>query len=232
MRCESALIAVALAVPTLVTMVYFVLLDGSPALLQQGAYLAGKIIQFGLPAVWVIRLAKDTNRVGWPRAKGLFAGLALGGLIALAMAGLYLGWLRPSGFFTSALPVIRGKVSGIGIEAPGKYLAVSVFYSLIHSGLEEYYWRWFVFGALRTRTRFAPAAALSSLGFMAHHVLVLALYFGWANPATWLLSVSVAIGGLLWAALYERTSSLAGPWLSHLMVDAAIFAIGYDLLTT
>ena len=53
---------------------------------------------------------------------------------------------------------------------------------------------------------------------------------GFSSPATWLFSVCVAVGGAMWAWLYERTGSLLGPWLSHLLVDAAIFAIGYDLV--
>jgi membrane protease YdiL (CAAX protease family) len=70
---------------------------------------------------------------------------------------------------------------------------------------------------------------VSSLGFMAHHVIILAMYFGWASWATCLFSLAIAIGGAVWAWLYERSESLVGPWLSHLLVDAAIFVIGYDL---
>jgi membrane protease YdiL (CAAX protease family) len=65
---------------------------------------------------------------------------------------------------------------------------------------------------------------------MAHHVLVLGKYFGFDSPATWLFSSCVAVGGAVWAWLYNRTGSLLGPWLSHLLVDAAIFAIGFDLV--
>jgi membrane protease YdiL (CAAX protease family) len=67
---------------------------------------------------------------------------------------------------------------------------------------------------------------------MAHHILVLATFFGWWSPATWLFSVAVAIGGAIWAWLYDRTDSLLVPWLGHSLVDAAIFAIGYDLART
>jgi uncharacterized protein len=49
------------------------------------------------------------------------------------------------------------------------------------------------------------------------------------SPWTWLFSLSVAVGGAFWAWLYQRTGSLYGPWLSHLLVDAAIFLVGYDL---
>ena len=43
-------------------------------------------------------------------------------------------------------------------------------------------------------------------------------------------SASVAIGGAVWAWLYDRSGSLLGPWLSHILIDAAIFIIGYDLI--
>jgi membrane protease YdiL (CAAX protease family) len=44
------------------------------------------------------------------------------------------------------------------------------------------------------------------------------------------LSLGVAVGGAVWARLYDRSGSLLGPWLSHLLVDAAIFFVGYELL--
>jgi membrane protease YdiL (CAAX protease family) len=59
---------------------------------------------------------------------------------------------------------------------------------------------------------------------------VLAHYFGWTSPLTLLFSASVAVGGAFWAWLYERTGSLLGPWLSHLVIDAGIFFIGFKLV--
>jgi CAAX protease family protein len=97
--------------------------------------------------------------------------------------------------------------------------------------LEEYYWRWFVFGRLRRHLAFAPAAALSSLAFMSHHVIVLSVYLpGYFWVAVVPLSLCIAAGGCMWAWLYEQTRSIYAAWLSHLLIDAAIFAIGYDLL--
>jgi membrane protease YdiL (CAAX protease family) len=61
-------------------------------------------------------------------------------------------------------------------------------------------------------------------------VLVLAKYFGYASPLTWLFTLAIVIGGAFWAWLYRRTGSLAGPWLSHALVDATIFVIGWDLI--
>ena len=71
---------------------------------------------------------------------------------------------------------------------------------------------------------------VSSLGFMAHHVILLATYFGITEPVTWVFSLAIAVGGTFWAWLYHRTGSLLGPWLSHLLVDAAIFLIGYEIV--
>jgi membrane protease YdiL (CAAX protease family) len=121
-------------------------------------------------------------------------------------------------------------VAGFGLDSVSKFVALGVFYSLAHSLLEEYYWRWFVFGQLRSLVRLWPAIIVASLGFMAHHVLVLSLYFGWWTWPTLLFSACVAVGGAFWAWLYDRTGSLLGPWLSHLLVDAGIFFIGFELV--
>jgi uncharacterized protein len=71
------------------------------------------------------------------------------------------------------------------------------------------------------------AIVVSSLGFMGHHVIVLERYL----PSPWwmLASMSVAIGGGIWAWLYESSGSLLGSWVSHLLIDAALFTIGYEM---
>jgi membrane protease YdiL (CAAX protease family) len=147
------------------------------------------------------------------------------------MAALYFGMLRSSELMSAASIQIREKTSGFGIHSVWKYAALGAFYSLCHSLLEEYYWRWFVFGQLKRAAPLDSAIVISSLGFMAHHVLLLGKFFGFASWAAWAFSGCVAVGGAVWAWLYHRTGSLLGPWLSHLLVDAAIFAIGYDLVS-
>jgi membrane protease YdiL (CAAX protease family) len=74
------------------------------------------------------------------------------------------------------------------------------------------------------------AIGVSSLGFMAHHVCIVSVFFGWFSPTSIGLSLAVAAGGAIWAWLYHRTGSLWGPWISHALVDAGIFVIGYDLV--
>jgi len=118
----------------------------------------------------------------------------------------------------------------IGASAPLAFLALATFYSVLHSLMEEYYWRGFVFSELATMMPSDAAIALSSVAFMAHHVILLWLYFRstwWLIP---LLSAGVAVGGGLWAWLYRKTASLLGPWLSHMLVDAALMAAGWAMI--
>jgi membrane protease YdiL (CAAX protease family) len=222
-------VAFALVFPTVITWIYFSALREHPSFLQQSAYLVGKVIQFGFPLVWVA--VWRLQRLSWlPRRPREFAlGIAFGIVVAAAMLGLYFLALKPAGFFQGPDEKIREKVAGLGLTETWKYAALGIFYALAHSLLEEYYWRWFVFGQLRRLVATPWAIAVSSLGFMSHHVLLLATFFGWQSPATWLFAAAVGVGGAIWAWLYERSQSLLVPWIGHCLVDAAIFALGYDL---
>jgi membrane protease YdiL (CAAX protease family) len=229
-RRDLVAVAVALVLPSLVTWVYFVWLKSSTPAIQQSAYSVGKAIQFLLPVVWVFVV--ERRRWEWqrPSTLGLSASIGFGVAVVTAMMALYHLYLKPAGLFGAPGEAVRDKVAGFGVDTPLRYAAMGLFYSIGHSFLEEYYWRWFVFAQLRNIAPRGWAIGVSSLGFMAHHVIVLALFFGWFSFLTWLFSISVAVGGVVWAWLYHRSGSLYIPWLSHLLVDAGIFLIGYDLV--
>ena len=229
-KADISAVAVAAALPMLVTLVYFVMLAQQAASIQQGAYLAGKTVQFAFPLVWVLAVQRRRLHFTRPAVVGLLEGIAFGGLVLAAMTALYHGWLKHTDYLEAASGEVRQKVIGLGLDARWKYAAMGTFYAVGHSLLEEYYWRWFVFVQLRRLVRLPAVIAISSLAFMAHHVILLATFFGWWSPATALFSLCVAVGGAIWAWIYERSSSLWGPWMSHLLVDAAIFLIGYDLV--
>jgi membrane protease YdiL (CAAX protease family) len=226
----KVLLLVALALPTLVTWLYFVALDGQPAIWQQGSYAIGKTAQFTLPLVWVWLVLRERPRLERLAWRGVPLGVAFGLAVMGAMAALYYLWLKPAGLFAGPMVEVREKVAGFGIHSAAAYFVLAAFYSLVHSLLEEYYWRWFVFGYACRGMKLPMAIAVSSIGFAAHHVLVLGAYFGYASPLTWLFTAGIVIGGAFWAWLYRRTDSLIGPWLSHALVDAAIFVIGWDLV--
>lgn len=223
-------LAFAIVFPTALTWVYFIWLAKSSAALQQTAYSIGKVIQFGFPIFWVIVVQRQRPADWRPRR----AGLAVGALFGLAVVGATLAtyqfWLVPTGALAEATSSIRDKVIGLGIDSAAKYAALGLFYAALHSLMEEYYWRWFVFGQLRRCTTLPAAVAISSLGFMAHHVVLLSHYFGWGSFLSLFFSLSVAIGGVAWAWLYHRSRSLYGPWLSHALVDAGIFLVGFEIV--
>jgi len=227
---DTCAVLLALTLPTLVTWLYFVVLADHPAGIQQTAYSIGKGLQFALPVVWVLAVQRQRLRFRPPGTKGLTESVAFGVFVMVAMSVLFHVWLLPAGYLDAAREAIRQKVLGFGADTLWKYIALGTFYSACHSFLEEYYWRWFVFGQLRRMIPLTAAVLVSSLAFMAHHVLVLATFFGWSSPATYIFSLAVAVGGVVWAWIYHRSQSLYGPWLSHLFVDAGIFTIGYYLV--
>jgi len=224
-------IAVAICLPTAVTFVYFVLAAGYSTTWQQIAFIGGKLTQLLLPFVWVVGIQRRPLRIGAWLAPRLWTAIMFGLAIGAAMLVLYFAWLRSTPIVELAARAVREKIDGFAIDTAAKYFCLAVSNCVVHSLFEEYYWRWFVFGQLRERTSIVPAILISSLGFMAHHVLVLGLFFGWGSPATYCFSLCVAVGGAVWAWLYEKSGSLVPPWMSHLLIDGAIFIIGYDLAT-
>jgi membrane protease YdiL (CAAX protease family) len=226
------LIAVTSAIifPTFVTYIYFTLLATAATIVQYAAYGFLKTTQFGMPVIWVrlVRGHKISFHSG--ACRGMVPAVGFGILVVAAMWCLYKYWLLPTGGMDAALGPIREKIEGFGLNTPWSYAGLAVFYALIHSGLEEYYWRWFVFGQLRRYSGISLAIIVSSFGFAAHHVLLLATFFGWTSPLTWIFSLGIAMGGAVWAWLYQRSGSLYSVWCSHMLVDAGIFLIGFDLV--
>jgi len=212
--------------PTFATWLYFIQLSGTGWAMY--AYAVTKVIQFAFPLIWL--------RLPLPRSGGgLGRGLLLSLISGLAIvAALLLSWraiLAASPAFERAPAAVAEKVASFGIDSGAKFLLLAAFYSVIHSFLEEYYWRWFVFGRLKRRLPLATATVLSALAFTSHHVLVVGHFLGSFGVLTFAVSLVVTAAGLLWAWLYHRTGHLAGPWLSHALADAGLMWIGYQMWT-
>jgi uncharacterized protein len=241
-RRDLPALAFALVYPALLTWVYLVVLrspSDAPAetgaaeagVAAQLAYGIGKVIQFAFPALYVWRFERERLRPSAPTWRGLAFGFGFGLLVAAAMLALFFGGVGRSPLFAETPAKVYRLLCDMNWATPGRYLLLGVSYALGHSLLEEYYWRWFTFGWLRRYTPLGAAIALSALGFTAHHVVLLAVYFPgrfWALALP--LSLGVAAGGAVWAWLYERSGSLYAAWISHGLVDAAIFVIGYAML--
>ena len=221
------LIVVSLVLPTIITYIYFFVLSTQSKPIQSVGMGLCKAIQFGLPIFWLVKIRRWNNNFQRPNSNAMIPSLIFGAVIfALALA-LFHGWLKQTAPMQAAMVEIQAKVAEMGLATPMKFIGLAAFYTVCHSLLEEYYWRWFVFGMVRQRTAIATAIVVSSLGFMAHHVLVLSRFFGPFSIGTWFFSFCVAVGGAIWAWQYHKTGRLYAPWLSHAIIDAVIFTIGY-----
>jgi membrane protease YdiL (CAAX protease family) len=233
---EPWVLAFALVLPSIMAWVYFVAASPAgttvdePSPFVRGFYILGKVVQIGLPIAWVWFTSRGELRLTRPTSRGIGRGVVFG-LAVGAFAFFLYSYLRSSTAVFDGVPDrIREKLNEFGVAAPLKYTALAGFLSIINSAMEEYYWRWFMFGRLKKHIALSNAITISSLGFMAHHVIVLSVYFpGHFWSAVVPFSLAIAFGGAVWAWLYHRSGSLLGPWFSHFIVDVAVMTIGYDL---
>ena len=197
----------AMLFPSGLTWVYFVFLAEFPATVQQSAYGALKVIQFGFPLLWTICFFKNRLSCLWPwtpdhdlfhdqrrLSPGLCWLLSIGFGLFVAVSIFAGFWgLRKLGLIENQfLVIVQQKVSGMNLDTPLRFAAVGLFYSLAHSYLEEYYWRWFVYTRLRTMFSDQWANGISSFGFMLHHVILLGTFFGWNSPLTYVFSLGAS----------------------------------------
>ncbi len=123
--------------------------------------------------------------------------------------------------------VVRLKAEQMGIIE--HFVLFGLLLSLLHSLLEEYYWRWFAFGNLHRFWQSKRSAYIvGALGFASHHVVVTTQFFDGAIG--WVFGFSVGIGGAIWSWLMVRHRSIVGAWVSHIIVDITLMSVGYWLI--
>jgi membrane protease YdiL (CAAX protease family) len=223
-------VAIGAVFPTIATLLYFVLAAEFTTTVQQSVYGFLKSLQFLFPIIWASIVLRQRLALERPKMGGILAGFAFGLLVVAAMLVLYYGCYKSTELFHGVTVAVIAKLTGVGIDSVAKYITLALFYSVVHSLLEEYYFRWFMFGQLRQVVPCGLAMIFSAVAFAAHHVIVLAFYFGWGSWATWFFAFAITVGGVMWAWLYEQSRSLYAPWCSHFLVDVGIFWIGYELI--
>ncbi len=186
-------------------------------------YFSSKLLVNAIPLIWIFGVKRERFAPSLPKRGALAWGLGTGVFIGVFILAFY--ELVLAGRMDS--DTLRAKVAAYGVV--DHFFLFAPFLCVVNAGLEEYYWRWFVHGELRKTMRTMPAAVLSALGFTLHHIVVLSAYV----PGVVLivvLNAGVFAGGVIWAVLYEKRGSIYAPWLSHMVVDAAVMMVAYDLL--
>ena len=171
-----------------------------------------------MPAVW--HLLIDRRPISWspPRNGGFLVGAITGLVIA---AGIFVAYLL-IGDLMPAADLREGIQPKALLQLP-VFIAAAIYWITINSLLEEYVYRWFIFRKAEVVAGGKAAVVISGLVFVVHHTIAMAHYVEpWINV---LSSIGIFIGGALWSYLYLRYRSVWIPWLSHAIVDIAIFAI-------
>jgi len=219
----------AMIVPCNGALFYFVILSGTT--IGRTVYAATKVFTLVWPVVAIVAIERQPLSLRpqnlATHIRAIPAGMLSGLVIAFLIVGLY-EWSYLGEYVRLHHDAVRDKINSIGLASRGAYLGFSAFMSVLHSLLEEYFWRWYVFGRLSKVTGWPIAYGLASFSFAAHHYVVLGCYFPPLLAAT--LGTGAAIGACFWCWLYRRQQSLVGVWLSHALADAAIVCIGYRLL--
>lgn len=187
-------------------------------------YSSMKILLIGWPLLW-LWLGYFSFKSGKQKQtkQSILWGLWSGAFIATLIFIVFSVW---QDFFFQFSPQISQKVDYFGLNNVLLYFAFGLGMSLIHSFLEEYYWRWFIFKGLKDcDLSFLWAALISSAGFAAHHFIILFEFFPGSIALPF--GVCVGIGGFVWSFIFHRTNSLLGAWISHFLVDTVIFFIGW-----
>lgn len=224
-----AVLLPALVVPFLGSLVYFVWIPEGAV--GQTAYTLTKLFTFFYPLLFLKWVGlggltrRERRKAEWPSWKvvatsGLVSGGAIAGMGVLLM-------LTPVGdLVRSGAASVTERAEGLGFRE--HFVLFAVFISILHSLLEEYYWRWFTYGHLRKICGRWAGHVIAALGFAAHH-LVLTLQF-FPVPLALFLTACVVLGGMIWSLMYEWHGTVVGCWLSHLVVDVFLMVIGYQLI--
>ena len=143
---------------------------------------------------WCDRMRAEAE--GWP--------LALRSSLS-AFPVYYLG-LKPGGYPAAAAGPIAPRPRRWGWAARRVHRSGAPCFGRFTRLLEEYYWRWFLFGGLRRSMPVAAAVVLSSLAFTAHHVILLATFSAVCSrrqssfPSAWPLAGRPGPGSITAAA--------------------------------
>jgi len=226
-----ALLIPPLVVPALGALFYFVILpEGN---LGKSAYTVIKLFTLIYPFLFlrhiglggIIRRRRHDPAAQWPRWRVvMFTGLATG--LAIAGVGFLLMETPLGDVVREGADRVSSKAEGLGFK--DHFVLFAVFVSVIHSGLEEFYWRWFAYGQLRRKMTRWAAHLVAAGAFGGHHLIITLQFFPVA--LAFFLTGCVVVGGVIWSIMYERQGTIIGCWVSHLCVDVMLMVIGFQLI--
>ena len=217
----------AMVIPCFGALLYFVWFAESSWV--QPVYGAIKVFTLVWPliaTIWILREGLDDFKALFKfRWRIVMEGAGWGLLMSFSILLVLFSSLGEPVFEQAS--VVREKAEQMGVIS--HFVLFGLCLSLLHSLLEEYYWRWFVFGNLhRIWKSKGLAYGVGALAFASHHIVVTTQFF--EGPMGWIFGLAVGVGGAIWSWLMIRHRSLIGAWISHIIVDLTLMSVGYWLI--
>lgn len=188
----------------------------------QVIYGCSKVWILILPLIWQKLVVKKPFEVNRP------AGMAFGWISGIVLGLVIIGFYFLLGTNLIDADVMKAAAADNGLSDPMKYLFLAAYLSLVNSLLEEMVWRWFVQEQWMALVSERLAVLLAAACFTLHHVFALKAQMSWT--ATILASFGVFVGGCIWSWTRARYKNVWSGYVSHLLVDVAIFWVGWLIL--
>jgi len=221
---RKALVSLLLLVPAPSLGVLFGMILFPDTALGKGLFVATKVWMLLFPALWFLGIDRHLPNPGKTERGGYAVGWVSGLVISTFVVGaaLFLGSSLIDGDF------FRQMMNQVGLDKKGLYIGAAVYWVGVNSILEEYVWRWFVVRQFEVVLSRMGGIVASAFCFTLHHYLAMQVYFSPTVAA--LCSLFIFIGGVWWSWMFVRYKTIWPGWLSHALVDIAVFGTGYWLI--
>ncbi|MCK5001180.1 MAG: CPBP family intramembrane metalloprotease [Anaerohalosphaera sp.] len=177
-----------------------------------------------LPLVWHVFVDKQKLSLSKPSN----GGFVVAGLLGLAMSAVMITAYILLGKHLIDPQVLKDMMAGIELDDRRTYLLGAAYWILVNSVLEEYVWRWFVVKKCQSLMSTNAAIVVSAICFTIHHVVAMSMFFNWLVVSV--ASVGLFVAGAVWSWCYSRYQSVWPGYISHAIVDIAVFGVGYILI--
>ena len=192
--------------------------------LGEALFFAAKAWLFAFPLIWLLAIEKKTLSWSKPGQGGF--GVAVGLAVAIS-AFIVLAYMAVGAMLVDP-KAIQAMGADTGLNRRSHYLMGALYWVTVNSVLEEYVWRWFVVEKLEDFLASKAAIVVSALAFTLHHIVAMQTFL--TPMVTALAATGVFIGGAAWSWCYVRYRSIWPGYVSHAIVDVAVFGVGYHLM--
>lgn len=187
---------------------------------------------FGVTKIWILVLPfvwsrwVDRHPVSFSPARR--GGFGVGVISGLLISGIIIGTYLLFGNRVLDQAFFVDRLTAVGLADWRLYVAGMIYWVVLNAVLEEYVWRWFCVEQCGRVWKKNAAIVASACFFTLHHILSMYMYF--PPLAIVVCTLGVFLGGVIWSAMYVRYGSIWPGYVSHAIVDVAIFGIGAKML--